>query len=329
MVLGHERPFFAPVAAVVALGVSYAARLRRVGEVVAGVALGVGVGDVFVRVAGPGTWQIALVIAVAMSLAVLLEAGPMLITQAGVQASIVTTLVPPTAEGLDRWVDAVVGGAVALMVAAVVPTSPLRRPRRLTAELLDDLADVLLTAAHSIRDRDATRAEKALQRARATQRSLDELSDAAQEGLDVLQVSPFRRRHRTAVRDIWAIAEPLDRVARGVRGVLRQALAVTRNSEPVPGALVDLVSQLSTACGLLAIDVGADRPLDEAVDALGAVAGASATVPRSSLSGDAILAQIRATVVDLFQVAGLGIDESVARMPAARGQRPLDDASPD
>ena len=74
--LGHERPFFAPVVAVVALGVSYAARLRRVGEVVAGVALGVAVGDVFVRVAGTGTWQIALVIAVAMSLAVLLEVGP-------------------------------------------------------------------------------------------------------------------------------------------------------------------------------------------------------------------------------------------------------------
>jgi uncharacterized membrane protein YgaE (UPF0421/DUF939 family) len=35
------------------------------GEVVAGVALGVAVGDVFVLLAGTGTWQIALVIAVA------------------------------------------------------------------------------------------------------------------------------------------------------------------------------------------------------------------------------------------------------------------------
>jgi uncharacterized membrane protein YgaE (UPF0421/DUF939 family) len=58
-----------------------------------------------------------------MSLAVLLNAGPMLITQAGVQAAIVTTLVPATAAGLDRWLDAVVGGAVALVAAAVVPTT--------------------------------------------------------------------------------------------------------------------------------------------------------------------------------------------------------------
>lgn len=329
VLLGHERPFFAPVAATVALGVSYAARLRRVGEVVAGVALGVGVGDVFVRVAGTGTWQIALVIAVAMSLAVLLEVGPVLVTQAGVQASIVTTLVPPTAEGLDRWLDAVVGGAVALVAAAVVPTSPLRRPRRLTAGLLDDLADVLLAAANSIRERDAPGAEKALQRARETQRSLDELADAAQEGLDVLQVSPFRRRHRTALRDIWSIGEPLDRAARGVRAVLRQAVAVIRKSEPAPTALLDLMEQLSSTCVLLAADLAAERSLGGAVDALDAVARASAAVPRSSLSGDAILAQVRSTVVDLFQVAGLDLDESLARIPAPRGQHPLGEAPPD
>ena len=102
--LGYERPFSAPVAAVVALGVSYAARLRRVGEVVAGVALGVAVGDVFVRLAGTGIWQIALVIAVAKSLAVLLNAGPVLVTQAGVQASIVATLVPSTAaDSIAGW----------------------------------------------------------------------------------------------------------------------------------------------------------------------------------------------------------------------------------
>ena len=328
VLLGHERPFFAPVAAVVALGVSYAARLRRVGEVVAGVALGVAVGDVFVRLAGTGTWQIALVIALAMSLAVLVDAGPVLVAQAGVQAVIVTTLVPSTAAGLDRWLDAVVGGIVALVAAAVVPASPLRRPRRLAARLLDELAEVLLAAANSIRDRDGTRAVKALQRARGTQAALDELSDAAQEGLDVLQVSPFQRRHRSGLRDIWSIAEPLDRATRGVRAVLRRVVTVATHSEPVPAALLDLMEQLSSACAVLAGDVAAERPLDDAVNALDAVAHASATVPRSSLSSDVILAQVQFTVVDLFQVAGLDLDESQARVPRG-GPTPLDDAPPD
>jgi uncharacterized membrane protein YgaE (UPF0421/DUF939 family) len=322
--LGHQRPFFAPVAAVVALGVSYAARLRRVGEIVAGVALGVAVGDVFVRVAGQGIWQIALVIAVAMSLAVLFETGPMMVTQAGVQASIVTTLVPPTSEGLNRWLDAVVGGAVALVAAAVVPASPLRRPRRLTAELIDDLAAMLMNASDSISARDSTRAAQALQRAREAQRSLDELSDAAQEGLDVLQVSPFRRRYRTEMQHISSIAEPLDRAARGVRAVLRQVVAISRNRDSVPTALLDLVEQLSSACTLLAAGVAAGRSVDDAVDALDAVARASAAVPRSSLPSDVILGLLRATVVDLFQVTGLDVDESRARMPPPRGPDPGD-----
>ena len=119
-------------------------------------------------------------------------------------------------------------------------------------------------------------------------------------GLDVLQVSPFRRRLRTGVRDIQSLAEPLDRAARSVRAVVRRVVAVTTDPEPVPTALVDLVERLSSACALLA----AERPLDDAVDALDAVARASATVPRSSLSGDGILAQVQITVIDLFQVAG-------------------------
>ena len=74
------------------------------------------------------------------------------------------------------------------------------------------------------------------------------------------------------MRDIWSIAEPLDRVARGVRAVLRAVVSVATQAEPMPAALLDLVEQLSSACALLAADLAAERPLDDAVDALDAVA---------------------------------------------------------
>jgi hypothetical protein len=41
-----------------------------------------------------------------------------------------------------------------------------------------------------------------------------------------------------------------------------------------------------------------------------------------------ILAQVQSTVVDLLQVAGLDLDESLARVPPRRGS-PLDDEPPD
>lgn len=72
------------MAAIVTLGFTFGKRLRRGFEVAIGVAVGVGVGDLFLRFFGTGPWQIAVVGVVAMSLATLLGAGQIMITQAGV-----------------------------------------------------------------------------------------------------------------------------------------------------------------------------------------------------------------------------------------------------
>src|SRR4029079_1397648 len=60
--LGHNQPFFAPVAAVVSLGTSDGQRLRRVAEVTAGVALGVLLADLLAILIGSGWWQLILVV---------------------------------------------------------------------------------------------------------------------------------------------------------------------------------------------------------------------------------------------------------------------------
>ena len=57
-------------------GISYGQRLRRVIEVAIGVAVGVFTADLFVSLAGTGGWQIAAVVIVAMSLALLVGGGP-------------------------------------------------------------------------------------------------------------------------------------------------------------------------------------------------------------------------------------------------------------
>src|SRR3954468_6862377 len=106
--MGHPQPFFAPVAAIVALGLSFGQRLRRVTEVVLGVAIGVFIGDLFVQLFGSGVWQVAVVAMAAMSIAALLGAGVLMTTQSGVQAVIIPTLVTQPGAALGRWLDAVV-----------------------------------------------------------------------------------------------------------------------------------------------------------------------------------------------------------------------------
>jgi uncharacterized membrane protein YgaE (UPF0421/DUF939 family) len=314
--LDHPAPFFAPVAAIVSLGTSYGQRLRRVAEVTAGVALGVGIGDLFVRWVGTGWWQIASVVALAMSAAVLLDAGALIVTQAGVQSVVVTTLLPDPHAGLSRWLDAVVGGAVALVAASVVPRAPLRRPRQEAADVVHLLSDLLREAARSAEDGDEERAVATLTRARDEDASLDDLRAAAAEGLHIMASSPFRRNRDQEVRRMADLVVPLDRALTNARVLVRRSVQLARSGSRLPPEYAALVEQLAVAVDVIESELRIGRmPVAARVELI-AVAQASATVPRSDeLSVEVILAQVRSIVVDLLQAAGLDGDAALAALP--------------
>ncbi|HKO92577.1 MAG TPA: FUSC family protein, partial [Polyangiaceae bacterium] len=102
-VVGHTTPFFAPIAAVLCLGTSYGQRLRRVAEVTVGVAVGVFLADLIVAGIGSGWWQLTIIVALAMSIAVLLDGGQLFMMQAAVQSIVVATLLPDPGAALTRW----------------------------------------------------------------------------------------------------------------------------------------------------------------------------------------------------------------------------------
>src|SRR6476659_5556457 len=193
-VFGHPTPFFAPIAAVVSLGTSYGQRLRRVVEVTIGVAIGVFLGDLLVAQIGTGAWQLTLIVGLAMSTAFLLDGGQLLVTQAAVQSIVVSTLIPDPGAALTRWTDALVGGAVALVAATVVPAAPLRR-----------------AAGEVMVDGQIEPAMALLADARSTEHLIRELQAAADEGLAVVASSPFRVRHRGNLRLMAELVDPLDR----------------------------------------------------------------------------------------------------------------------
>ena len=197
--LHHQSAFFAPVTVMISLGMSYGQRLRRVIDVTIGVAIGVLVGDIFVHFFGSGVWQIAIVAMTAMTVAVLFGAGTMLVSQAGVQSIIVTTLVAQPGVALSRWLDAVVGGSVALLAATITPASPLRRPRAQAAVVVVELSAILACTAEALRQNDKDLVTSALARARNSEHALDELRDLSAEGIAVVRLSPFRRRDLTWV----------------------------------------------------------------------------------------------------------------------------------
>lgn len=323
--LDHPTPFFAPVAAMLTLGMSYGQRLRRALEVMVGVAVGVFFGDVFVHFFGSGPWQVALVVVVSMAVAVLLGAGALIVTQAGVNGAVVITLLAQPGTAVNRWLDALVGGAIALAVATVVPAAPLRRPRAQAAVVVRELAEVLEATAEALARRDARIAQATLARARRLETALDQLRTLSAEGVEVVRLSPFRRSHLPRVQAIAQLVEPLDRALRNVRVLVRRGSVAVLNREEVPDSYVALVADLGQATATIAAGLEQER-LDtgSARDALGRVGRHSADAEASAgLSAEVVRAQVRSTVVDLLMLTGLTYDEARARVPAS--EEALDD----
>lgn len=316
--LGHSQPFFAPVAALVALGQSFGQRIERVVQIVVGVAVGVLVGDLFIHVFGVGYLQLGLIIVVAMALATLLDAGVLLTTQAGVQSAFIAILVPLPGAAFSRWTDAVVGGVVALAAATITPASPLRKPRRHAAAIVQEISEVLAAAATALRTRNIDDAEDALERARDSEAALTTLQGLADDGLDVIRNSPFRRRHLPAVQAIADLLIPLDRAIRNIRVLVRRAGVAIREGEDVPKAYIDLVADLAIATRDMAEELAERHLPTGARAALRDLAERTTHVSaHPSLSSEVMRAQVRSTVVDLLMVTGLSYEEALSYVPVS------------
>lgn len=311
--LGHDRPFFASVAAVVCLGLRAAQRLRRVLELAVGVTLGVAVGEALVDAIGTGAWQIALGVGIAMILAVALDGGALVTAQAGLQAVFVVALPRMPGGDIARWQDAMVGGLTALAVAALLPANPWRPAQRAKHALLSDLAASLRESADGARREDPTAAAFALSSVRATQAGLTAWADAVRTGHEITQLSPLRRRD---ARSTWhrerELAAAVDRATRNLRVLVRRVLFAVGGGEPLPSALPDLLEELAGVLALL------DGEPDSALGPLTELAGRldPVALDATGLSGAVVVGQLRSAVVDLLE--GLGVDPDRARSALPR-----------
>ncbi|WP_416382302.1 FUSC family protein [Nocardia transvalensis] len=320
--IGHPQPFFAPMAAIISIGVSFGARLRRSVELVAGVAVGIGIGDLFISRVGTGAWQIALVVAVAMATAVFLDGGAVIPMQSASSAVLVATLMPPhSGGGTNRMIDALVGGLVGIVVVAVIPLHPVRRARQQAADILAVVSKALLECADGLHEQDPEKIRRALESARGTQPQIDGLRSALEGGREVSRLSPLYWNSRSRLELIRVAADPLDNAVRNTRVLLRRALTLVRDDEILHPQLVEEVEALGKAADVvrryMLADPGEQPDAAEATRVLRRVAkGATKDlVDGAGLSAHVVFAQLRSIVVDLMQVCGVKRLSAIALLP--------------
>jgi uncharacterized membrane protein YgaE (UPF0421/DUF939 family) len=320
--LHHRGPFFASVAAIVGLGVSYAQRLRRVVEIALGVAIGVGLGDLLVRVIGRGSWQLGLVVLIAMAAVLLLDGGPLIVNQAALQAVFVIALPPPAGGYVGRWEDALVGGGVALAIAFVSPANALPPLREAAADVVTTLARALRESADAARAGDAEDAYQALELARATDGPLAAWRTALEAAEEVRLLSPLRRGAARETRAHRRALEPVDHAIRNLRVGLRRMVVVVEQraasgkaSAPLPDVLDQVAGVLFTVPGALRDPDGeGGRRLRAALDAV-APRLDPAALAGGDLSATVVVAQLRSAVVDLYGILGVEQHEAQALLP--------------
>src|ERR687893_3151499 len=181
LILGHEQPFVAAIAAVISIGAVAGQTLKRAAEWILGVAVGLAVADLIMLAIGTGPVQTGIIVGLAMAAALLMRGGAMFVTEAGVSAVLVANL-DPTTYGVspDRLLEALVGGGIALAVSAIFPSNPSMRARQAARPVLEDLATALRDAAAALIGGDMELAERALSEARR----IDALVARLREELD-------------------------------------------------------------------------------------------------------------------------------------------------
>lgn len=322
--LHHPQPFFAPISAVITLGISVGQRLRRAAELVIGVALGIAVGDALIYLIGTGAWQIGLVVALATVVSVFVGGTAALVSQAASSAVLVATLAPPsTGIYYTRFVDALVGGCVALAVMALLlPANPLTIVSRTANPALDVLADGLSETAGALAAGDGARADAALSRMRDGERELRRFREALPYGEETATIAPLRWRSRGALAQYVEAADHVTRALRNARVLTRRTVTLLADGEPAPPALAESVATLAEAVRRLRRELADGVPPDRTADLATQAVREAGDAYRSGLgfSGTVIVAQVRTVATELLRTGELSGAEASRLVRRAGGK---------
>ena len=323
VVFGNEQPFFAPIAAVISLGLTLGQRGRRTVEVVLGVAMGLLIADLVVSIIGVGTVQIGVVVALAMAAAVFFSERNLFVNQAAISAILVIVLQPPDSGfSPDRFFNALTGGVVALAINHLFPINPERLVERTARPIFDELVAVLEEVAAALEGGDLERAERALLRAREIDERVRAFNESLAAGHETARLSPTRRRSLKHLELYSNAGLRVELAVINARVLARGAANAVRRGDAIPPVLPEAVRDLSRAVRSLAAFLEHPGPPDEARRyALEAAREATEILKeRHDLATSVLVGQIRSAAVDLLRSTGMDQASALQALEEAAGR---------
>ena len=256
-VLGHEVPLLSVTVTITALGFTRDARPRRVLETAAGMITGIALSESMLLGFGPGLWQMALNLLMCLLLARFISGSASFALTVGIQAMLVQLLEAPIGGVYTRSLDGIVGGAIALLVTALIPRDPRGIARKDAAKLFDVFIGSLEALRTATRDVNVAVADETLKQVRRTQPLIDNWRMSLDSAISISRVSPFLVKYRDELRGQVRLMRGMDLATRNLRVVARRIDFLLRDGQKRPH-LADLFEQLLV--GAKALQKGLAEP---------------------------------------------------------------------
>jgi hypothetical protein len=320
-VVDHREPFFAPIAAVIALNAPLGERGGNALRLLQGVVIGIVVGELAVGALASTSGALLLGTFVSTLLARALGGTATSVGQAAA-AAILTIAIANGHAGPNRLIDALIGGGVALVFSQVFFTpQPVRLLQRAEAGALSGLADALDLTAKAIEEDDPELRERALDGIRHIRDQMTDLARTRHASSRVASRSTAWRSQLGPVVKESENAGQLDLLASSAVAVVRGAAAGDRESIEL-GA--PAIRQLASLLRELAREPGDRATRQQAADSALKVArrlqaDERVRAPASDSALAAMITAIRMVAADTMIYAGVDADEATHAIESGDG----------
>jgi uncharacterized membrane protein YgaE (UPF0421/DUF939 family) len=255
--LGHAQPFFAPIAAAIALSTSAVRRGRRIVQMIAGVMIGIAVSEGAAAVMGTSWLSIAVTVLVTMAAASAVAIGffseGMMFVNQSASAAVLVIALHHHGTGSERALDALIGGGVAAVIGVgLFPAHPLRMLRGAEREVLRSLAGALAEIGERLESDRGVAPDWTLAAAQDIHSQLAALAAARMTARANVRIAPRRLVLREEVSGEDGRIAILDLLANAALTLLRVGSDALEQGETIEAALAACVRELAACLGELA-----------------------------------------------------------------------------
>ncbi|MET0725481.1 MAG: FUSC family protein [Leifsonia sp.] len=316
-VVGHPQPLIAAIVVISALGFVRDARPLRVLETVLGMTLGIALAELLLLGFGLGLLQYAVALALTMLVARFLSPTASFAVAAAVQCSLVMLTPIPLGGPFTRTVDALIGGAFALIATVLIPRDPGRAATRAGRQLLAEHDGVLAELVAALRTGSGPGAAHALERARATEPLTAAWAASVESGVAIARLSPFLQRRRFDLARQAAMQPSIELCTRSLRVVARRAAYVARDGVPRP-AVADLLDRVRVSMALIRdslTDVAAQPVARQSLIEVARHLDPAQMTPDGDFADRNLVQGMRPYIVDALAATGMDADEARDLLP--------------